>query len=188
MRNYPLMVALLAPLLLVFGLARDAYLIWEAPVADPICAGGTALVMGAAQYDGEPSPAFQRRLDRTLELYRAGCVDRIVVSGGNKGGDRFTEGESGVRYLVARDVPSHAVAAEVTASTSLENLSYSLGLVGDDDLLVVTDDLHAHRTKWLAGRLGLDADLAPVEVRSGRTAYGLRELFILFVYQLGFVR
>ena len=43
MRNYPVIVALLAPLLLAVGLARDAYLIWHAPIPDPRCGGGTAL-------------------------------------------------------------------------------------------------------------------------------------------------
>lgn len=89
-RNYPLAVALIAPLLLTFGIARDAYLIWQPPPMPTYCTGGTALVMGAAQYDGRPSPAFQRRLDQAVELYRDGCVERIVVSGGNKWGDRFT--------------------------------------------------------------------------------------------------
>ena len=187
-RSYPLVVFLVAFLLVAVGLARDAFMIWGAPHADPSCRGGTALVMGAAQYDGRPSPALARRLDRALELYRAGCVERIVVSGGARGGDRFSEGEAGIRYLVARDVPSSALAAETSATTSLENLLNSRALVGEGHLVVVTDDLHAHRTHWLAARVGLDADVATVPVPTGRADYGLRELVILFIYPLGFGR
>lgn len=187
-RNYPLAVFLIAALLVAVGLARDAFMIWGAPHADPSCRGGTALVMGAAQYDGHPSPALARRLDRALELYRAGCVDRIVVSGGAQGGDRFTEGEAGLRYLAARHVPAAAMAAETAATTSLENLLNSRDLVGGGRVVVVTDDLHAHRTHWLAERVGLEADMATVRVSTDRGGYGLRELAILFVYGLGFVR
>ena len=66
--------------------------------------------MGAAQYDGTPSPVFARRLDRALELYRAGCAPRILVTGGKQPGDRFTEGGTGVRYLAARGVPEAGAA------------------------------------------------------------------------------
>ena len=51
--------------------------------------------MGAAQYDGVPSPAFRQRLDRALELYETGCASRLVVTGGKQDGDRYTEGASG---------------------------------------------------------------------------------------------
>ena len=188
MRSYPLAIALVAFGLLAFGLARNAWGIWHAPVGGPACTGGTALVMGAAQYDGRPSPAFARRLDRAEALYRDGCVDRIVISGGQQGGDRYTEGEAGRRYLLGRSVPGGALLAETTASTSLENLRHSQNLVRDERLVIVTDDLHAHRTAWLADRLGLAADMATVEVPVGRVSYGLRELFVMVVYQLGLVR
>lgn len=188
MRNYPLVVFTIAAVLFGSGIGRDAFLIWQGPFSDPACVGGTALVMGAAQYDGEPSPALTRRLDRAVELYRQGCVERIVVSGGSKAGDRFSEGEAGIRYLLKHAVPHTVLNAETTASTSMQNLVHSRSLVAGDRLVVVTDDLHAHRTQWLADRLGIEADVASVEVRSGRLNYALRELFILFVYQLGFVR
>lgn len=188
MRSYPLVIVLVAFAFLAFGLARNAWGIWHAPQTVVACGGGTALVMGAAQYDGRPSPAFARRLDRAERLYRDGCVDRIVVSGGQRDGDRFTEGETGLRYLLDRTVPGEALLAETTASTSLENLRHSLELVQDDRLVIVTDDLHAHRTAWLAGRLGLSADMATVEVPVGRLSYGVRELFVMVVYQLGLVR
>ena len=188
MRTYPIAIVVVVALVLGFGLARHAVGIWAGPHDEPSCIGGTALVLGAAQYDGRPSPAFARRLDRAVELYASGCVERIVVSGGRQPRDRFTEGEAGLRYLVRRAVPSDAVAAETTASTTLENLEQSRGLVGEGPVVIVTDDLHAHRTAWLADRLDLNAELAAVPVPEERFAYGLRELVILLVYQLGLIR
>ena len=37
------------------------------------CKADTILVMGAAQYNGVPSPVFQHRLDKAFDLYRQGC-------------------------------------------------------------------------------------------------------------------
>jgi uncharacterized SAM-binding protein YcdF (DUF218 family) len=175
----------LVPLTWLALVGADAWQVWRAPAAPPDCRAETALVMGAAQYDGEPSPALRRRLDRALELYRSGCVDRLVVSGGRQPGDRFSEGESGVRYLQEHGVPPSALASERVAENSIENLAYSVPLLGDGALLIVTDDLHAHRTAWLARRLDLDAELVSVPVPSGRLRYGLRELLILTALRVG---
>ena len=61
-------------------------------------------MLGAAQYDGRPSPQLAARLDHALELYRMG-VAPMVVTGGNQPGDRFTEAEASTNYLVDRGVP-----------------------------------------------------------------------------------
>ena len=187
--RHPLRLVLLAPLLLAAVVAHDALGVWtRAGTGALACAGGVALVMGAAQYDGTPSPALRGRLDRARELYRSDCVTRIVVSGGRQVGDRYTEGESGVRYLRAHGVPAKDLAAERHARTSLENLDFSRPLLGDDEVVIVTDDLHAYRSAWLARRLGMRAQVAAVGTHTGRLAYAAREVAILAAYRLGVVR
>ena len=177
------------PLLVGLLTLSDAAGIWLYPQrAQLSCRAETALVMGAAQYDGVPSPAFQRRLDRALELYRSGCASRIVVTGGKRAGDRFSEGEAGARYLRARGLPEGAVESETSSTTSFENLAFSRELVHAERLTVVTDDLHAYRTRWLAERLGYAPELAPVRATAGRLGYALRELVILSAYHLGVIR
>lgn len=182
----PLLLALAAAALL---LGQEALAIWRYGAASAAtCPARTLLVMGAAQYDGRPSPVFRGRLDKALELFRAGCAERIVVSGGRQEGDRFSEGQAGVRYLRERGVPPEALVEETEASTSFENLRNAAPLLGAGPVVIVTDDLHAYRSRWLARRLGVDAEVAPVPTRSGRVAYGLRELVILTAYQLGVLR
>ena len=63
------------------------------------------VVLGAAQYDGTPSPVLRQRLDHALDLYRDGVAGRIVLTGGKQAGDRFTEAYAGYRYLTGRGVP-----------------------------------------------------------------------------------
>ncbi|NBC95392.1 MAG: YdcF family protein [Deinococcus-Thermus bacterium] len=141
--------------------------------------------MGAAQYDGRPSPAFERRLQEALALHEAGCVARIVVSGGARPGDRSSEGASGVAWLRARGVPDEALAAETTARSSAENLAASRELLGEGPIVIVTDQLHAWRSLWLARRTGRTASAAVAPVRSGRLRYAVRELTAMAAYRLG---
>lgn len=182
-----LRVVALVPLLWLLVIGADAWQVWRYRVSAPDCTAETALVLGAAQYDGEPSPALRRRLDHALELYRSGCVERVVVSGGKRPGDRFSEGEAGVRYLAAQGVPAAHLQSEETASNTLQNLIYGSELIGDRPIVIVTDDLHAHRSEWLARHLGVSATLATARVRGDRLRYGLRELMILTAFRLGFI-
>ena len=154
----------------------------------PLCPADTLLVMGAAQYDGKPSPAFARRLDKALELYREGCAEYIIVTGGKQPGDRFTEGASGVHYLAERGVPDAALAAETTSRSSLENLSRSRSLVRGNKLLIVTDDMHAYRTELLAQHLGFEARVASVATHGPRLRYALHEAAGVMAFMLGIDR
>jgi uncharacterized SAM-binding protein YcdF (DUF218 family) len=177
----------LVPLFVILVLLQDVSGIWNYQAGQPLCPAGTILVMGAAQYDGRPSPAFQRRLDRAAELFREGCAPRVVVSGGRQQGDRYSEGDAGVRYLEAQGIPAGQLFSEENATTSFENLRNSLPLL-HGDLLIVTDDMHAYRSNWLARHFGLDARVATVRTHSGRLPYGLRELLVLTSYQAGILR
>lgn len=189
----PMLALLAVPLMLLAVLAQDAAGVLSARPVDEAwmertCPVDAVVVMGAAQYDGTPSPAFARRLDGALELYRRGCAEVVVVTGGRGPGDRFSEGEAGVDYLGARGVPRAALRDESEARTTVENLRNSAELVGRVRLAVVTDDLHAYRTAAVIRRLDLDATVAGVRVPSGRLSYALREVGALLSYRLGVFR
>jgi vancomycin permeability regulator SanA len=184
-------VTMLALIALVGSLlvTRDAIGIWSYTFNNTAttCTAQTVLVMGAAQYDGRPSPAFQRRLDKAHDLYEQGCASSIIVTGGKRIGDRFSEGEAGVKYLAALGVPKTALQSETKSVSSFENLNLSRPLLTDKKLTIVTDDLHAYRTQYLARKLGYSAQLETVFNPYKRFAYGLRELMMLMAYHLGIV-
>ncbi len=81
------------------------------------------VVLGAAQYDGRPSPQLASRLDHALELYEAGLAPVVMVTGGNQPGDRFTEAEASANYLVDRGVPESAIMREDAGHTTFESLA-----------------------------------------------------------------
>ena len=179
-------IGLLA-LVYLSGSSRMSYA-QDAHAYSPHCPADTLVVMGAAQYDGVPSPVFARRLDRALELYQTGCAPRILVTGGKREGDRFTEGGSGVRYLAEHGVPETALLSERRSRSSYQNLHYSEPLLRDQHIVIVTDDLHAYRTGLLAHHLGLDAAVAPVKTHGPRLPYLLREAAGITAYLLGVYR
>lgn len=148
----------------------------------------TLLVLGAAQYNGRPSPAFQRRLDHALTLYRAGGVRRILVTGGVGDGDRYSEGAVGLRYLAQHGVPERQLRAETRSRNTLENLEYSRPLLRGP-VTLVTDEAHAPRALALAAGLGLRATVSSVPLDTPSLRYRLRERLALLAYRvLGLAR
>lgn len=154
-------------------------------LAGSSCQADTLLVMGAAQYNGAPSPAFQRRLDKAKQLYDTGCASSVIVTGGRHVGDVFSEGEVGASYLQAQGIPKTALLSETKSRTSQQNLLYSRELLPAKTLTIVTDDMHAYRTRYLAGRLGYEAELEPVYAPFGRFNYLASEVLKLSVQRLG---
>lgn len=147
------------------------------------CPVDAMLVMGAAQYDGRPSDALMRRLRAAEALLGAGCSDTLVVSGGSREGDRTTEGATGVAWLEAQGVSGVRLIAEESATNTLENLQRSAALLPGVRWLVITDDLHASRTRYSAGALGLEAVVLGVPTGHERLRYALREVLALLAYR-----
>lgn len=147
------------------------------------------VVLGAAQYDGRPSPQFASRLDHALLLWNRGSADEVIVTGGKQSGDRFTEAESGRDYLVARGVPASAVQVEPRgASTyeSLEAVAALFGSAGDNAtmqdesasrrarIVIVSDPYHVLRARLVAGELGLVAEVSATRTGVTRGSAALR--------------
>ncbi len=122
------------------------------------------IVMGAAQYNGRPSPVFQARLDYALGLYRDGYAPLLIVTGGVGAGDTVSEGEVGRMYVVQRDVPESAILVDREGMTSSESVSAAAALLRSRGLrsaLLVSDSYHMLRLQLLARRAGITAYRAP---------------------------
>jgi uncharacterized SAM-binding protein YcdF (DUF218 family) len=122
------------------------------------------VVMGAAQYDGTPSAQLAARLDHVVTLWDRGVAGVVVVTGGNRPGDRFTEASSSAAYLIERGVPDDAILREDQGTTSYESLQTVAQLLADRGLstvLVVTDPYHSLRSRLIAEEVGLTAFVSP---------------------------
>jgi uncharacterized SAM-binding protein YcdF (DUF218 family) len=123
------------------------------------------VVMGAAQYDGVPSPDLQARLDEALLLYHEGYAPLVGVTGSKEPGDQFTEAESGARYLESQkpSVPSADIleAGGNDSWTNLADLAPELRDRGVHSILVVTDPFHEARSMAIASDLGFTPHPTP---------------------------
>lgn len=168
-------VAVAAVVALAVGYVLVTFLqVRSTGAADEARDAGAIVVMGAAQYDGRPSPQLAARLDHVVDLWSQGLAPLVVVTGGNQPGDRFTEAGASTDYLVERGVPGSAILAEETGSSTYESLANVADLLGDTDvtLLLVTDPYHALRTKLTAQDVGFSSvyvSPTPTSVVTGGT-------------------
>lgn len=144
--------------------------VWWASRQDETRPAQAIVVMGAAQYDGRPSPVLQARLDHAVALHRQGLAPLIVVTGGKQAGDRVTQGFAGYQYLREQGVPEEAIRVEVEGTNSYEELSASALIVTNEgrpsDVLIVTDPYHSFRVTQIADEVGLDAAVSPASTSS----------------------
>ena len=138
--------------------------VWQAAGRDGARPADAILVFGAAQYDGKPSPVLQARLDHATALYRRRLARYIVVTGGRRPGDRFTEATAAARYLIRQGVPDDAVLREVSGQNSWDSLAAAAAFLhrrGLDEVLLVSDPFHSARIAGMADELNLHAHTSP---------------------------
>ncbi|MCP4434088.1 MAG: YdcF family protein [Actinomycetia bacterium] len=152
------------------GALAAAYLLWT--VLTVVFAAGednrgttdAIVVLGAAQYDGTPSPVLQTRLDHALELYEQGVAPEIVLTGSKQEADRFTEAYAGFTYLLGRGVPEDAMAVVTDGTSTYESLAATARVLereGSDAVTLVSDGFHNRRLQGIASELGLTAEVSP---------------------------
>jgi uncharacterized SAM-binding protein YcdF (DUF218 family) len=151
------------------------------------------IVLGAAQYNGEPSEILAARLDHAAQLYRENVATRIMTLGGGQPGDRTTEGAAGKVYLERHGIPAGAVIAVPTGSNTYRSLQGAHQVMVDNHwstAVIVTDPWHALRSRTMAGDLGIDVHVSPVksgpvvQTRGTELRYITRETFAFLCYSL----
>jgi uncharacterized SAM-binding protein YcdF (DUF218 family) len=160
--------------------------VWQQGQRDDRRQVAAIVVMGAAQYDGRPSPLFAARLDHAVDLYRAGVAPRMVMTGGKAPGDRTTEAASARAYAVAHGVPADAILVEDQSRTTLESI-HAVGEVlranGLADAVFVSDRPHMLRVLRMAGDDGIRAWGSPTE--TSPLEHGLLAQIDATVHELG---
>lgn len=147
--------------------------VWSTGRSETARDGDAIVVLGAAQYDGRPSPQFTARLDHVVALWMAGRAPLVVVSGGKQPGDRYTEADAARRYLVERGIPDDAIRAESSGRTTVESLRGVrdvLTTAGSLDVLLVSDPYHMLRAALSARELGMTVHVTAT--RTGVTRGG----------------
>ncbi|MBA3738791.1 MAG: YdcF family protein [Actinobacteria bacterium] len=195
-RRHPLLASLSFVFLLAVGfIAGCAIVVWMAAHHDDaseIDRADAIVVLGAAQYDGDPSPVFAGRLDHAALLFEQGRADRVLVLGGGQPGDRFTEAEAGRTYLMGKGVPEDAIVPVPEGHTTFESLRAAAPVMreaGMGSAFLVSDPWHNARVERMAGDLGIDGHASATwqsaaTSQETRSEGYVRETFAYLYYRL----
>jgi uncharacterized SAM-binding protein YcdF (DUF218 family) len=142
-----------------------SYRIWDQGGRDEARKADAIVVLGAAQYNGTPSPVFEARLDHAVRLYKDGIAPVLIVTGGKgRPGDTTTEAEAARDYAIAQGVPASKILVEDQSRTTLEQLRTVGQMLRDSGLrsaVIVSDRTHMLRSLRIARDQGIDAHGSP---------------------------
>ena len=170
-----------------------SFRIWQQGDRDEQRPVDAIVVLGAAQYDGRPSPVFAARLDHAVSLWQSGIAPEFVVTGGKLPGDRTTEAAVARRYAVDHAVPDDDIWGENEAHNTLDSLRAVAAEMKKRDLksaVFVSDPTHMLRVLRIARDLGIEAygsptPTSPIQQDLGRRVSAtVHELGALGVYFL----
>ncbi len=143
--------------------------IWSQRDSHEPTAADAIIVLGAAQYDGRPSPVLRARLDHAITLFHAQRAPRLVLTGGHQDGEHTSEAEAGQRYAIRRGVPASAILVETEGRTSQESIRSAAALIRQESsagaprprVLLVSDPFHMLRLDVLARLNGMSPSPSP---------------------------
>ena len=153
-KNYILIAAVALAGLLLVGTAVIAL----AGLHDQLGKADIALVLGSkVELDGKPSPRLQARLDKTLELYRAGYFPTVIASGG-VGKEGFDEASVMRDYLVSHGIPKERVIVDGTGITTFASAKSTALIARQQQLssvFVISQYFHLPRSRMALERFGI---------------------------------
>ena len=151
-------------MIVCLSVAATTIRIWQQGDQDERRPADAIVVLGAAQYDGRPSPVFEARLAHAVALFHQGLAPVFVVTGGRIPGDTTTEAAVARQYAIAHGVPAEAIIGEDQARntlTSMRSVAVLLGERGLHSALFVSDPTHMLRVLRMAADLGIEGYGSP---------------------------
>jgi uncharacterized SAM-binding protein YcdF (DUF218 family) len=116
------------------------------------------VVLGAAQYNGHPSPVLKARLDHGITLYKAGLAPLLMVTGGTASGDTESEAMVSRRYVLSNGIPDSVIIVRPegrSTDASMEAVGLWLKQRDLHSVLLVSDPFHMCRLRFEARRMDL---------------------------------
>jgi vancomycin permeability regulator SanA len=195
-RRHPVWTVLLVVAVVCLGtIVFSAVTVWRAAHHDGAADHDHAdaiVVLGAAQYDGVPSPLFKGRLDHAVLLWNQGRADLLITVGSKQAGDRHTEAEAGADYVVEQGVPADQVLPIAIGHTTYQSLQAATNEMqrrGMRSAFLVSDPWHNARIQAMASDLGIDGYASATwtsaaESEQSRAEGYVRETFAYLYYRV----
>jgi SanA protein len=132
-----------------------------------------ALVLGTSKYlkRGWVNQYYKNRIEAAVELYQAGKVDYIIVSGDN-GRKSYNEPRMMYLDLVNHGVPSEKIVLDYAGFRTFDSVVRCKRVFGQESIVVVSQRFHNERAVFIAQQFGIDA--IGYNAQSVNIRYGLR--------------
>lgn len=125
--------------------------------AESVPAQKVAIVYGAGIYgNGRPSDALQDRLDVAIELYKAGKVERLLVSGDNSF-ENYNEPGVMIDYAREKGIPFEHIQPDYGGRRTYDSCYRARHIFGLDEAVLVTQKFHLPRALFLCRWMGIEA-------------------------------
>ncbi|WP_432054404.1 SanA/YdcF family protein [Streptomyces sp. bgisy022] len=136
-----------------------------------------AVVFGAGLWDGEPSPYLAHRLDAAAELYRAGRIRVVLVTGDNSRED-YDEPDAMRAYLTRHGVPDARIVSDYAGFDTWDSCVRAKKIFGVDRAVLISQGFHVRRAVALCEAAGVASHGVGVDERHDATWYygGAREI------------
>jgi len=115
-----------------------------------------ALVLGAATWNGAPSPMLKDRLDAAILLYKKGIVPKIIMSGDHRS-DNYNEVKTMKKYAIDKGVPSEDIFLDHAGISTYDSVYRAKAIFNVNKIIIVTQKYHLYRSLYIAKSLGLEA-------------------------------
>jgi SanA protein len=123
---------------------------------DDVPAQPVAVVFGAAYWSGgRLSHALADRMDTAIGLYRAGKVNKLLLTGDNRFAD-YNEPAAMARYAESQGVPPEALVLDYAGRRTYDSCFRAHEIFGVERAVLVTQAFHLPRALYTCERLGLD--------------------------------
>lgn len=145
-----------------------------AELADVDC----IIVLGCyVREDGSLSDMLHDRLQRGIEVYKAGAAPKLLMSG-DHGRTDYNEVGAMKQYAVDQGIPSENVFMDHAGFSTYETVYRAKEIFQADKVIIVTQEYHLYRALYIAERLGVEAYgvSADLNTYAGQTARNFREV------------
>jgi SanA protein len=115
-----------------------------------------AIVFGAGYWpSGRLSDALADRMDTAIDLYQAGKVNKLLLSGDNRFAD-YNEPARMAEYAQARKVPRKDLVLDYAGRRTYDTCYRAGAIFGVRQAVLVTQAFHLPRALYTCDRLGLE--------------------------------
>ncbi len=157
-----ILVSVFLAVVILWAGSMGAVILWSS--MDQARPAGSIVVLGAAQYDGKPSPVLRARLDHGIDLWNRGMGKVFVLTGGQGYGDTTSEAAVGRTYAKRHGIPDTAILMENSGRTTRESMLGVAEILEKRNInsaILVSDPFHMLRLSITGKRFGLTTYTSP---------------------------